>query len=769
VYPLVSDFRLAWCNLLTVFREQDERSYQADQALWKQEDAQRPFVHPWRLPSLAAFLFQGLEKSYQRYKTWMTGPQLFAIFLLKSYSEVRKVDKSLQMEMLLAAAEKEHIPAQAVVGRVSEFYSIPHDINKTFLLNGASYGSLPAMHELDILDPALASKARDNFRNSTGFNQFYSPLAAADQYSDGIEDADGNTYVHFLSARGVFGKLQEVLHANRTALDINARNIRGETALYKACLTGCWETVRVLCQHGADASIPALLNSLTCLHWLFNFPSTHVIQVATTLVGAHANLNALASATPSIMDYHFPFSWPSGTPLHFAAFASNSAAVTTLLKLGARAGLRNGRDPYMSDENVRQLHHHGTAEEGEWSEPEIDKPCLGLNPVDLATAMHDATVLECIKAHSAEDALFSPDEEGYTPSHRLSYLRVVRTYHGLRFWYPAFTGKSKDIKERMIKTIKVLQSMGGDISQLTNTPARPALQGFSGLSPLMIAVTKSDCEAVAALLECGADPNKVNRDGRSPLTLLAHVRDPCATPNSQLIIVGLLLKHRANVNYKSLDDVTPLGAAIASDSMPTVQVLLDAGADPSCAESGLNILALLIYHGSYRLLLQPQSSTSQAEAEAREQDIVTILKNLDFESPTSLWVYKVDKDNGSLLHYASQAGLADCVALLINADLDINCIRKLHFVGQKPDSYSSTAGRMPTGTPLDIVEREQEDFVSGKRDQLSQIGTSFILIQVLKTTYWLGIAMISTSPPSYDSSSMLTLHVARCTIYCKQT
>ncbi|MCJ1351739.1 MAG: hypothetical protein MMC33_001723 [Icmadophila ericetorum] len=328
--------------------------------------------------------------------------------------------------------------------------------------------------------------------------------------------------------------------------------------------------------------------------------------------------------------------------------------------------------------------------------------------------MHDATVLECIRTHSAEDALFSPDEEGYTPFHRLSYLRIVRTYHGLRFWYPAFTGKSNDVKERLIKTIKVLQSMGGDINQLTNTPARPALRGVSGLSPLQIAVTKSDYEAIAALLECGADLNVVNRDERSPLTLLAHINDPCVTPNSLPNIVSLLLKYNCKVNHKSLDDVTPLGAAIASGSLPSVQGLIDAGADPSCAESGVNIIAKLMHQSSYLHCLQPPSAKSQAEAEAQEQDIVRIFKRLDLGSPKSLWMSNVDKDNGSLLHYASRAGLVDCVSVLINADLDINCIRNLHFVGEKPPSYSGTAGFMPAGTPLDIVEQQHKNFISGK-------------------------------------------------------
>ncbi len=78
----------------------------------------------------------------------------------------------------------------------------------------------------------------------------------------------------------------------------------------------------------------------------------------------------------------------------------------------------------------------------------------------------------------------------------------------------------------------------------------------------------------------GADPSLVNRDGRSQLTLLAHVDDPCVTPNSLLNIVGLLLKYNSEINHKSLDEVTPLGAAVHSQSMPCVQMLIDAGADP---------------------------------------------------------------------------------------------------------------------------------------------------------------------------------------------
>jgi ankyrin repeat protein len=159
------------------------------------------------------------------------------------------------------------------------------------------------------------------------------------------------------------------------------------------------------------------------------------------------------------------------------------------------------------------------------------------------------------------------------------------------------------------------------------------------------------------------------------LTLLAQVYDPCVTPNSLPNLVGLLLKYNAKVNHESLDDITPLRAAIASGSTTSILALIDAGADPSCAESGVNIIAELMHQSSYQRCLQPPSAESQAEAEARVQDIVRILKGFHLGSPRGLRASKVDKDNGSLLHYAARAGLVDCVAVLINTGLGINLLR----------------------------------------------------------------------------------------------
>jgi hypothetical protein len=257
-------------------------------------------------------------------------------------------------------------------------------------------------------------------------------------------------------------------------------------------------------------------------------------------------------------------------------------ATKALLRRGAQTIIRDGHDPYISDKNVRVMNVHGSAKSGEVSVP--DRPPLGFNVVDLAAAMYEHELLDAIRPNSPEKTFMTPDEEGYTPFHRLSFLRIVRTSHGVRFWYPAFRGDPVDSETHLTKTIQTLQHMGGNINQLTDTPTEPALKGVSGFSPLMIAITKSDYEAANALLKAGAQVNAVNRDGRSAVMLLADVHGPCVTPDSLLSLSQLLLSYGADFDLESLDGTTPIGVAINSRPMPCIKALIGAGANLSVEE-----------------------------------------------------------------------------------------------------------------------------------------------------------------------------------------
>ena len=681
--------------------------------------ASKPLFHPWTLPSLSAYLFLGLETSFRRHKSQIPGPQLFAMFLLRSYSETAINDKSLQLAMLEASADKDYVPAQAVLRRAYESYDVPLESPREYLVQGAASGSLYALLELTVLDPDLAKRARTEFKEKTGYNQFFSPLQHQCPLSYDATDVEGNTRLHRLAATGSHVGLGEALLDEHMKKVIDLQNQHGETALYKACLTGCEESLFLLCQCGADASLPSFLNRLTCLHWLFNFPSNQIDRVLSLLLRSGAEINAVANPHPSsvIADHHFPFRWPLGTPLHFAVHTHNYTAVGALMSHGADASIRDIRDPYLTDTNVRQMHVHGTAETGESSQP--DHIPLGFTPVDLAAALHDAESLDLLGQRT--QLQMTPDEEGYTPFHRLSHFRTAHTSNGSRFWYPAFRGNAERHRHQISKTINALQRLGGDINQLTNTPDRPALQGVSGLSPLMIAVTKADCEIVHQLLQAGADVNQVNRDRVSALMLLPHNSDPHVTPGSFLSLVQSLLSAGADINLQSGEGMSALGAAAAADSMECVQALVHAEADLSLTERGLNIVAVLIYQNGYEGLLLPPGPKSVDEAEAREQALFGILQTVC--TTRHDWAHQADMDNGSLLHYVAFAGLTDCARLLVEAGFDKRQIRKLHFNGKVPSYYNFIPGRMVgEGTPLQIAAQREATHLSSTRSRLTQQG-----------------------------------------------
>ncbi|KAK0288208.1 hypothetical protein LTR35_003682 [Friedmanniomyces endolithicus] len=685
-------------------------------------------THPWSLPPLAAYFLLGLRSSFERYHERLTGPHMLAIFLAQSYSDVDKTDKVVPVKILRAAVQKGYTPAIAVLSRVLQSYGIEEGSDATLLFKGASSESLLAWHELMRLNAAFATQAWDSFRGSTGYNQYYSPVANLSLDTLSLRDFENNAEIHVHAARGEVIQLKNAL-GRGASTRINAKNAHGETALYKACLTGDWKTVEVLCKAGADASVPSDLNRLTCLHWLFNFPGPDVEKVAGALLAAGANINALAQPWPPIANPHFPFTWPPGSPLHFAVFASSKAAVITLLKHGASLTVRDGRDPYTIDDNVRQMHCHGDAEQGDWSEP--DNPALGFTPIDLAAAMHDHEMLSCIRTNANGYDVTSVDEEGYTPLHRLSHLRLVKTARGLRFWHPAFTGTQSEVKDRMIKTIRKLQQMGGNINKLTSAPSLSGRSGVAGLTPLMIAVTNSDQTAVEALLGCGADANIANADGRTALTLLPE--GIWLGEQSFLRIVKLLIHFRADVNHASRDYMTPLAAVTEAKCTAAFHLLVKSGADLTSTPDGLNIIARWMWISSYWRALEMPYSTADSSiktATAQENEIVGVLGALDLkETP---WASSMDKDGGTLLHYAAYSGLVACVRLLIAAKLDINRVRKMHFKrsSRRPASYNEIpALHMPEGTPLDVVEERHKKFVVDPRTRFSEGDARFVLTQ----------------------------------------
>lgn len=115
---------------------------------------------------------------------------------------------------------------------------------------------------------------------------------------------------------------------------------------------------------------------------------------------------------------------------------------------------------------------------------------------------------------------------------------------------------------------------------------------------LLLLVAASDVKDVAtilaAMLSKGADPNAAYPDGRTPLHVAVTARDPNA--------VTVLLAYHANPNLAAKDGSTPLLALTTTkprneqlerDSLAIAKSLMDAGADPNIkAANGMTAMDL---------------------------------------------------------------------------------------------------------------------------------------------------------------------------------
>ena len=126
----------------------------------------------------------------------------------------------------------------------------------------------------------------------------------------------------------------------------------------------------------------------------------------------------------------------------------------------------------------------------------------------------------------------------------------------------------------------------------------------SRLTPLHCAVNSSALAVVRTLLQHGADPDAVDRDGLAPLHYAAAATHPPIFSHSG--VVDLLIVHGANVNIRDSQCRTPLHLAAAVGNAALVRFLLSAGAavdavERILGETPVNIAAA---YGRYDAMLE---------------------------------------------------------------------------------------------------------------------------------------------------------------------
>lgn len=136
-------------------------------------------------------------------------------------------------------------------------------------------------------------------------------------------------------------------------------------------------------------------------------------------------------------------------------------------------------------------------------------------------------------------------------------------------------------------------------------------------TPLMMCVFTEFFDGVDFLLEQGADPNMVGKDGKSPLSIAAIKNKPS--------IIKKLLKANAEINYKDVQGRTALMNACESGIFDNVKTLLENKADikikniknKTCIDIGIEKeqydIIKYVEHFYFDSVLKPKSTPDKAK------------------------------------------------------------------------------------------------------------------------------------------------------------
>ena len=437
--------------------------------------ALRSWLEFWR--SMDSALLSQLYREYDVDQGSFSGASLLGLAICTA-SAARDGYQGETLKYLRAAAQASCLAAKGLFNQVTRACGSASNLSSTevlhqdsvWLFEAAASGSFTALWQLRQMSSLLEQQAWEDFRKSGGFSGSMSPIGISPRLST----VQGKEEVMQLHEAAIYGTGDEI---SKLADPFNIDEVDGEgqTAVYKAARAGNFETLKVLVELNADASITTAVAHISCLHWLFMFDSDHVEAVVQMLQSRSANLNARTKIARQgtywqhVLFEHFPFHWPIGSPIHWACFARSFLAIRALLQAGV---------------DVDELD----------SEPNNE----GQTSLGMAMYRGDAEVASFLLQCGANPNRV--DGDGRNPMHMLALSifqnRLFRLPKCLYWW--CNHGAQDTHTELVSKCVNLVVAAGGDINARSG-------QSQYGNTPLLDAIESRDGGVTLALLKAGAD------------------------------------------------------------------------------------------------------------------------------------------------------------------------------------------------------------------------------------------------------------------------
>ena len=404
---------------------------------------------------------------------------------------------------------------------------------------------------------------------------------------------DGSTALHWAVERDDIELADLLLTAGAR---VGARTREGVTPLQLAAINGSARLLDRLLKAGADPNGPLTPAGDTALMMAARTGTTDALRVLTE---AGADVNAKET-------------WGGTTPLMWAVSEGHVEAARLLVAAGADV---NARSHYVAAANGRGF--EGRTPIANQTDPKAAEFASGwLTPlmfaareghVELARLLADAGAGIDAVAGDGKTALALAIFNGnYDVASLLVDRRADVNVADTQRFTPLFWAVDRRNMETApnfpwmvtsdpLPLIRRMLDAGANSNALVNNTPRARMREGSPrivfATALMRAAFAGDLELVTLLLEHGADPDVISRDGETMLSAAAglafiHGYHRGKPPEERLQVVKLFVTLGNDVNHHDDYGVTPLMAAANYGNVPIIQYLIDAGAELGAHDLG---------------------------------------------------------------------------------------------------------------------------------------------------------------------------------------